>query len=108
MSRSNSSVSAVSQKAVAFHQGRRIAATLEKIMSKDSELKKVVLEELSWSLASTPPISASRPKTRHHLTGHVDTTAARPAEKAASRVKGVQSALPRKSSQVALRREAER
>ena len=72
---------------------RRIAATPEKIMSKDSELKKVVLEELSWEPSvDAAHIGVTAKDGVITLTGHVDNYSSKAgAEKAASRVKGVKA-----------------
>ena len=62
-------------------------------MSKDSELKKVVLEELSWEPSvDAAHIGVTAKDGVITLTGHVDNYSAKSgAEKAASRVKGVKA-----------------
>jgi osmotically-inducible protein OsmY len=78
---------------LSFASDRGIAATLEKTMSKDSELKKVVLEELSWEPSvDAAHIGVTAKDGVITLTGHVDNYSSKSgAEKAASRVKGVKA-----------------
>ena len=64
-------------------------------MSKDSELKKVVLDELSWEPSvDAAHIGVTAKDGGITLTGHVDNYSHKAgAEKAASRVKGVRAVV---------------
>jgi len=68
---------------------------MSKVMSKDSELKKVVLDELSWEPSvDAAHIGVTAKDGVITLTGHVDNYSNKAgAEKAASRVKGVKAVV---------------